>query len=149
MDTPRGPVTRGVPDENSVTIAEIDGSLVSLKSATDENAQQYVRAGGANYPHIVVSAMLSRAASDLTGAAQGKRPTPTPGFKIFKSPSQRPGASFTDYAGEQVMHWWQLKDELVRTLEHWKETYIKGYLSYLRPKAAFLDSASAAIPGPV
>ncbi|KAJ1974739.1 hypothetical protein H4R34_004607, partial [Dimargaris verticillata] len=149
MDKPRGPVTRGVPDENSVTIAEIDGSLVSLKSATDEHAQRYVRAGGANYPHIVVPTTLPRAASDLTGAAPGKRSTSTPGFKIFKAPSQRPGASFTDYASEQVMHWWQVKDELMRTLEHWKETYINGYLSYLRPKTTFLDCPSDAIPGPV
>ncbi|KAJ1654699.1 hypothetical protein IWQ61_005418 [Dispira simplex] len=127
-----------VPKTNSVTIAELDGGLVTLSSSDDPNALKYVRAGGPIYPHLVVPSKLLVQTSD-THAVETKsiphpqRPSTSPRDLLARLPRKQ-GKGWLEYASLQYEHWWQMKSLLLDSLEQCKSTYVTPYLSWLQPR---------------
>ncbi|KAJ1914931.1 hypothetical protein IWQ60_008625 [Tieghemiomyces parasiticus] len=130
------------PGRSAVTVAEIDGSLISLTSEHDSKALLYIRSGAPAYPHLMVPSQLKLARADTAGTHGSTFSTTS--FSIFPPASRKRTANWIDYASEQLVHWIQVRDHLRDQVERWQTQWVAPYLPWLRPVTAPRPHAVAA-----
>ncbi|RKP38892.1 hypothetical protein BJ085DRAFT_33161 [Dimargaris cristalligena] len=116
-------------------MAEIDGQLLHLNNGHDSKALQYIRAGCPAYPHLMVPEKLNMETSDAH--AMAPQSSLSSSFSIFRPNTKRKptagSTSWIDYAGEQLLHWLQVKDEILNRFEALQNRYVTPYLNMLQP----------------